>query len=67
MRKPSTAGPAWRKATYSASNSNCVELGALSGSIACQDSKDPHGPYIRLTTRTWTEFISGIKAGVLPG
>ncbi|MFH8788891.1 DUF397 domain-containing protein [Streptomyces roseoverticillatus] len=31
-----------------------------------RDSKDSHGPSLRVATRAWTEFISGIRAGVFP-
>ncbi|MGA5128812.1 DUF397 domain-containing protein [Streptomyces olivoreticuli] len=66
IREPSIAGATWRKSTYSASNSNCVEVGTLRDTVAIRDSKDPNGPCLYPATRAWAEFISGIKAETLP-
>ncbi|MEU3350353.1 DUF397 domain-containing protein [Streptomyces sp. NPDC037389] len=55
------AGIAWIKSSYSASQSNCVEVGALGGSVAVQDSKAPRGSFLHLPKRAWREFVSGVK------
>ena len=51
----------WRKATYSLSNGNCVEVGAGAALVAIRDSQDPDGPAINLTPREWTEFTEYVK------
>jgi len=51
----------WRKATYSLSNGNCVEVGAEPALVAIRDSQDPDGPAINLTPREWTEFTEYVK------
>ncbi|MFF4225349.1 DUF397 domain-containing protein [Streptomyces abikoensis] len=53
---------AWIKSSYSASQSNCVEAGALGGCVAVQDSKDPGRSFLRLPERAWREFVTGVKA-----
>ncbi|MBO0655484.1 DUF397 domain-containing protein [Streptomyces triculaminicus] len=56
----------WHKSSYSASNSNCVEMGVFGASVAVRDSKDPHGPSLNISARAWSEFISGIGTGIFP-
>jgi hypothetical protein len=53
---------AWRTSTRS-SSTNCVEVGALDGSIAVRDSKDRGGPTLRFTPGSWREFLAAAKAG----
>ena len=51
----------WRKATYSLSNGNCVEVGAEPNLVAIRDSQDPDGPAINVSLREWTEFTEYVK------
>jgi hypothetical protein len=54
---------AWRKASASAGNGQCVEAATLADGVAVRDSKDPLGPILRFTAQEWTAFIQGAKAG----
>ena len=51
----------WRKATYSRSMHNCVEVGSGQGTVAVRDSKDPDGPAIDVSPRAWLEFTEHVK------
>src|SRR5690242_16451284 len=51
----------WRKATYSLSNGNCVEVGTGQALIAVRDSTDPDGPVISVSPGEWTEFTEYLK------
>jgi Domain of unknown function (DUF397) len=51
----------WRKATYSRSMHNCVEVGSGQGMVAVRDSKDPDGPAIDVNPRAWLEFTEHVK------
>jgi hypothetical protein len=53
---------AWRTSTRS-SSTNCVEVGALDGSVAVRDSKDRGGPTLRFARTSWLEFLAAAKAG----
>jgi hypothetical protein len=60
------SGPklAWRKASASTTNGNCVELAPLpDGGVAVRDSKDPSGPNLRFTAAEWSAFANGMAAG----
>ena len=55
---------AWRKASASTTNGNCVELAPLpDGGVAVRDSKDPSGPSLRFTAAEWSAFANGLAAG----
>ncbi|MEU8268666.1 DUF397 domain-containing protein [Sphaerisporangium sp. NPDC049002] len=57
---------AWRKSVYSTSNDNCVEVAVLpGGGWLLRDSKNPHGPILRMTGREWQAFIGSLKRGEL--
>lgn len=51
----------WRKATYSLSNGNCVEVGTGQALIAVRDSTDPDGPVISVSPGEWAEFTEYVK------
>jgi predicted secreted Zn-dependent protease len=52
----------WRKSTYSANGSTCVEVGLnLPDIVAIRDSKNPDGPALAIDDQAWSEFIQGIK------
>jgi hypothetical protein len=45
-------------------NSNaCVEVGRALGEVLVRDSKDPAGPRLALPPATFSDFLSGLKAG----
>ncbi len=55
--------PQWRKSSYSFANHNCVEVGTGPAVVAVRDSKDPHGPVLRVSPRTWADFADRVKRG----
>jgi hypothetical protein len=56
----------WRKSTYSANGSTCVEVARnLPGIIAVRDSKDPEGPALAFAPAQWEAFTVGIRRGKL--
>ncbi len=55
---------AWRKASASTTNGNCVEVAPLpGGGVAVRDSKDPQGPQLRFTAGEWAAFADGMSKG----
>jgi hypothetical protein len=55
---------AWRKSTYSANSSTCVEVArGLSGTVGVRDSKDPDGPALVFRPEGWEAFTHGVKTG----
>ncbi|MFI6537110.1 DUF397 domain-containing protein [Nonomuraea sp. NPDC050547] len=51
---------AWRKATASGDNGQCVEVAThLPGIVAVRDSKDPEGPALIFTDGEWAAFLDG--------
>ncbi|GAA2105662.1 hypothetical protein GCM10009759_42960 [Kitasatospora saccharophila] len=58
---------AWRKSSYSGGDGgNCVEVND-SNPGAVRDSKDPEGPHLAFSPRTWQAFVTEVKAGTFPG
>jgi hypothetical protein len=54
----------WRKSSYSANGSNCVEVMADSDlHYLVRDTKDREGPVLAFTPDEWTAFTAGVKAG----
>ncbi|TDC51795.1 DUF397 domain-containing protein [Micromonospora sp. KC207] len=53
----------WRKSTRSGSSGNCVEVASPPGRVMVRDSKDRHGPLLSFTSKQWTGFVNGVKAG----
>ncbi|WKK25903.1 DUF397 domain-containing protein [Streptomyces olivoreticuli] len=54
----------WRKSTYSGDSGDCVEVAdGFLDMVPVRDSKDTLGPSLRVATRAWSEFISGVRAG----
>jgi hypothetical protein len=61
-----SAGPHWKKSSWSAENGNCVEVAALpGGNIGVRDSKDnaPGCPALTFTFAEWSAFVLGIRNG----
>jgi Domain of unknown function (DUF397) len=62
------APAAWRKSSYSGGAGNCVEIaGDLPGAVGVRDSKDPAGPALVFTPRTWRAFVATVKNGGFDG
>lgn len=57
----------WRKSTRSGgTGGNCIEVARnLPGTVAIRDSKNPHGPKLIITPRTWQAFTTAIRTGHL--
>ncbi|MFI7277802.1 DUF397 domain-containing protein [Streptomyces sp. NPDC049879] len=59
-------GGEWFKSSFSNGNmDNCVELMAIVGGVAVQDSKSPGLTPQRYTHAEFTAFITAVKAGAL--
>lgn len=56
---------AWQKSSYSGdSNSNeCLEIATTPDTIHIRDSKNPHGPQLRLRPAAWADFVAYAAAG----
>lgn len=53
----------WRKSSYSGNQTNCVEVGELSGGAAVRDSKDRDGGYFVTDRSQWSAFVAAVKGG----
>ncbi|MFE4512933.1 DUF397 domain-containing protein [Kitasatospora sp. NPDC056783] len=53
---------AWQKSSYSAANSECVEVRAAGGVIEFRES-DEGDVIVRTTAPTFTALLQGAKAG----
>ena len=54
---------AWRKASLSAGNGECVEVAAAAGGVAIRDSKNPTGVILGCSPEAFRSLLSGIKEG----
>jgi hypothetical protein len=55
--------PTWRKSTYSASGSNCVELATAGPDVLLRDSKHPDQGHLTFTRTELAAFIDAATAG----
>ena len=54
----------WRKSSYSANGSTCVEVARnLPCVVAIRDSKDRNGPVLVFTRAEWEAFAAAVRAG----
>jgi hypothetical protein len=60
-----TNQPLWRKASASASNSQCVELADTGATILMRDSKDPDGGHLTFDRAELAALIISAKTGEL--
>jgi uncharacterized protein DUF397 len=51
----------WRKSSYSGSQSECVEVALLPGSVGVRDSKDRDGTVLTFGRREWVAFVAGLR------
>ncbi len=48
----------WFKSSYSTGgNDNCVEVRLTDTTVGIRDSKNPHGPALRVPLATWSGFL----------
>jgi hypothetical protein len=59
--------PVWRKSSHSGTieGSDCVEVADLSGVIGVRDSKNPDGPRLALSGRSFAALVGRVKANKL--
>lgn len=54
----------WRKSSYSAQETNCVEVGRLAtGAAAIRDTKNRAAGYFTTTGPQWQSFVDAIRTG----
>lgn len=53
----------WRKLSYSATQTNCVEVAQAPDFVAVRDSKHPEGPVLVFTPSEWAAFLAGAQDG----
>jgi hypothetical protein len=61
-----SAGPRWKKSSWSAENGYCVEVAELpEGKVGVRDSKAHTSgcPALTFTRADWSNFVIGVKAG----
>ncbi|MFF5248265.1 DUF397 domain-containing protein [Streptosporangium sp. NPDC000095] len=56
-------GAEFRKSSHSVGGNDCVEVATnLPNLVAVRDSKDPYGPMLTFTSKSWNDFLTGIRA-----
>jgi hypothetical protein len=50
----------YRKSTYSGGQGACVAARTREGGVEMQDTKDPHGPTLRVPADAWARFAAAV-------
>ena len=53
--------PAWRVATYTGGNGNCVEVADAASVVLVRDTKDRDGGALAFTANAWRAFTANVK------
>jgi hypothetical protein len=53
--------PAWRVATYTGGNGNCVEVADAASVVLVRDTKDRDGGALSFTANAWRAFMANVK------
>jgi Domain of unknown function (DUF397) len=51
----------WRKASYSATNGNCVEVADATGRVLVRDTTDRGGAVLNVSAAAWQRFTTSIR------
>lgn len=51
----------WRKSSYSAQETNCVEV-AVSETVGVRDTKHRLGGQLAVSVAGWSAFVNGLKS-----
>jgi Domain of unknown function (DUF397) len=51
----------WRKASYSATNGNCVEVADATGVVLVRDTTDRGGAALNVSAAAWQSFTTSLK------
>ena len=59
-----SAGPHWKKSSWSAANGHCVEVAQLGVQVGVRNSRDnaPGRPVLIFTSEEWETFLLGVRA-----
>jgi hypothetical protein len=55
----------WRKSSYSAASTDCVELAAAGNEVLLRDSKHPEAGHLTFTHTELAAFVDAARAGEL--
>ncbi|PSK86237.1 uncharacterized protein DUF397 [Murinocardiopsis flavida] len=64
MSADGLSASAWSKSSYSASQSNCVEV-AMPGAVLVRDTRNRELGHIAFTRAEWASFLEDVKSGLL--
>ncbi|MDX3386663.1 DUF397 domain-containing protein [Streptomyces niveiscabiei] len=51
----------WRKSSYSAETSNCLEIAPAPTTIHIRDSKTPTTPHLTFPHSAWARFLTQVR------
>ncbi|EGX58916.1 hypothetical protein SZN_15463 [Streptomyces zinciresistens K42] len=61
MNAPDLTTAHWVKSSYSSGEGQCVEVAALTHTIATRDSKNLNSPVLLFTRDDWRDFIGAVS------